>query len=94
MTNNSLASATETMPSSVLLDSGGTSDADVETYVDMIIEYGAVGVSQLHDWNVTGCRASVKHAADYIKTKEAAGLIEVMTAEELYQYQRNNFRKI
>ena len=92
--NNSLLTALDNMPSSVLLDNGGTSDADVEAYIDRVIEYGAVGVSQLHDWNIAGCRTSVKNCADYIREKEAAGLIEVMTAEELYQYQRDNFRFI
>ena len=92
--NNSLITATEVMASGVSLDSGGNTDADVESYIDAVIAIGAVGATQIHDWNLSTTRNPVKHCADYLKAKEQQGLITIVTAEELFAHQLKNFRTV
>ena len=82
------------MASGVGLDSGGTTDADVESYIDAVIAIGAVGATQVHDWNLLTTRNPVKHCADYLKAKEQQGLIAIVTAEELFAHQLKNFRTV
>ena len=76
--------------SSLSLD-GGATDAQIAAYIDNLIFFGAVGATQSHGWTNT-IRGRFKACADYLKIKEQAGLIKVLTAEEFYNQQNQSLR--
>lgn len=70
--------------SGIQTDSAAISDAAITAYVDMLITVGGVGTNYAHSWAGSAtARAKTKLLLDYLKVKSDAGLIDVVTVEDL-----------
>lgn len=79
-----LLSAGTNLHSAIQTDNAAVSDADITAYVDKVIDVGGVGTNYAHSWaGSSTTRSKTKVLLDYLKTKELAGLIDVVTVEDI-----------
>lgn len=79
-----LQSSAINLRSSVQTDQTSASDSVFHTYVDNIIAAGGIGTNYCHSFGTNApSMTQTKALADYLKIKELAGLIDVITVDDL-----------
>lgn len=81
-----LRSSAINLKSSIQTDQGSATQASFILYVDKLIAAGGIGSNYCHTFGTAQSTSmtQTKYLADYLKEKETAGLIDIITVEDLF----------